>query len=306
MLSCPGVHRELEELEGVCYKLQADNSLLDAYHNELRRVEGRSSLTITSIVDVLREMSGADGRLAALETLLQTHIASQLLIRNHIAAHAAHLENLPSARSRLSHGRSSAGVASTYSSLQQCILDASHEAQMMAEHAGHEGQPLLELDGFDSDPVVACVPHHLSHIILELLKNAFKTHLDADKSSVPVVVRHRIAEIDGASCVCLDIVDSGTGVHGGTNAFQALAKLRPGTRYERTEHQTSYAAVEDPLSGLGVGLCLARLHTEHFEGNQLLLCSDGYNTGATATIILTNDADARERAPDIESALATL
>lgn len=280
--------------------------MIDAYHNELRKVEGRASLTITSIVDVLREMCDADGRLAALETLLQTHIASQLLFRNHIAAHAAHLENLPSARSRLSLGQSSAGVASTFGSLQQCILDASREAQMMAEHAGHEEQPLVKLEDFDSDPVVACVPHHLSHILLELLKNAFKAHLDADKSSSPVIVRYRRAEIEGASRVCLDIIDFGAGVHGGKSAFQAFAKLRPGTRYERTDHQTTYAAVEDPLSGLGVGLCLARLHTEHFEGNQLLLSSDGHNTGATATIVLTNDADARERAPDIDSALATL
>mmetsp|Transcript_12011 Transcript_12011/g.38246 ORF Transcript_12011/g.38246 Transcript_12011/m.38246 type:complete len:262 (+) Transcript_12011:334-1119(+) len=256
----------------------------DAYHDELRKAEGRSSLTITSIVDVLREMREADARLEALEVLARAHVGSALLLRHHLSSHAAHLENLPSSRRAAPRG-----VVRTAVSLRRCVDDAAQEAVALADHAGLDGSPSVELDGFDDDEPLAAVPHHLSHVLLELLKNSFKAHLDARKADVPVLVRRRV----DASAIAIDVADFGPGVPGGAPAFQSLASLRPGKRYDRLDRQTSYAAVEDPLAGFGVGLFLARIHAECFEGNRLLLASDP--TGATATLLLSGGIDAPER-----------
>lgn len=298
-----GVHEDLKALEGVCAKLRdGDDRMLNVYHTELRKVEERSSLTLTTVVDVLRELRQDDAKLPALETLVRGNIGSALLLRNHLASHAARLENLPSVRARLAaaSGQTGTGAANVATRLIDCVQDAGHEATMLADHASLEGAPRLELQGFDSDPSVAAVPHHVSHCILELLKNSFKAHVDAGRTDVPVVVRHRAAH----GAVCLDVVDFGRGIPGGTRAFEALARLRPGARYDRVHEQTTYAKVDDPLGGFGVGLCVARLHAEHFMGSGLLLSSN--DTGSSATLVLVDDAHAIERLPDVDRAIADL
>ena len=50
------------------------------------------------------------------------------------------------------------------------------------------------------------------------------------------------------------------------DAAAAALRLRAGARYDRLEAQQSYAMVESPLSGNGVGLPISRLYARHFGG----------------------------------------
>lgn len=270
-----GIKGELESL---------DTEKFDAYHRGLRSAEERAGLTIPSVVDVLAEGYAS----SELELLLRAHVGTSLLIRHHLTAHALHMENSQASREMIANNTLNEGVAREALSLEGVASSAAFEAKLMAGHAGvHEAR--VDLQGFEDDPAIPVIPHHLSYVILELLKNAFQAHLDANVDA-PVVVRYK-SDGDGRR---LEIIDEGIGA--AENLMDAFATLRPGKRYDRIDHQTSYATVEAPLQGYGIGLCLARLHAEHFLGNRLLLESQGLYRGAIATIELADDLmDAPER-----------
>ena len=53
------------------------------------------------------------------------------------------------------------------------------------------------------------------------------------------------------------------------DAAAAALRLRAGARYDRLEAQQSYAMVESPLSGNGVGLPISRLYARACFGGEL-------------------------------------
>ena len=141
--------------------------------------------------------------------------------------------------------------------------------------------PRVEFEGDALDAELVAAPHHVRHVAFELFKNAFRASMDSaaehagDESvdtgddddddderalapPVRVLARRRDADVEVA------IVDAGGGM--ARDAAAAALRLRAGARYDRLEAQQSYAMVESPLSGNGVGLPISRLYARHFGG----------------------------------------
>ena len=142
--------------------------------------------------------------------------------------------------------------------------------------------PRVEFEGDALDAELVAAPHHVRHVAFELFKNAFRASMDSaaeragddgDESAdddddddderalappVRVLARRRDADVEVA------IVDAGGGM--ARDAAAAALRLRAGARYDRLEAQQSYAMVESPLSGNGVGLPISRLYARHFGG----------------------------------------
>ena len=296
-----GLHRGVLRDLGAIAPLVGADAKLELAHRELMRAESRHALTLTSVVDVLSEAACGPGALGALEAVARQHVGAALLLRHHLASHAAHLENLPSARRGAAGPSDEVGAIHAALPVADSVRDAAREVELLADSAAVKAGvavPTVELAG-DLDAAATAPPHHVGQILMELLKNAFRATLEGPSPTAPV--RVDIRSRDGG--VEVAVKDSGAGVAGGSAAFADLARFRAGRRWNRVDEQTSYAAVPDPLHGIGVGLPVATFHAAHFEGNALLLTC-GEET--VATLALGGDAARLERLPDTAAALQNL
>jgi len=281
-------------VEGVAAQLRDAKPLLadnmDAYHRQLASLESRYAMFIATVVDLLQETTD-EAALAALEALTESHVGAALLVRHQLQAHAGHLEN----NKRLllqSKKPSERGVVDLALSLKDVALDAARDAAILA-FAETDDLVLVD-DSLDGASAVA-VPHLLAHALLEIVKNA------VNASSSSVRVRWQESR--------LVVEDDGPGLP--FAQFEALSRLRPGKRFDRIQHQTSYAAVPSPLAGIKIGLFAAKVHAAHFrlpgtDERYLVVDTKNGGGGSVAELRLPNSLDATERLPDLESAIASL
>lgn len=73
------------------------------------------------------------------------------------------------------------------------------------------------------------------------------------------------------------------------------AMLSTAKRYERLDQQQTYQHVGDPLRGLGMGLTMARLCTQHHGGDTNLVSMQGL--GTQVVLCFSKNADTPERIP---------
>ncbi|KAH8049410.1 pyruvate dehydrogenase [Aureococcus anophagefferens] len=272
-----GVVDELEAAGGLVGGVGED---LVAVHRALVSVEQRHALFGPSVVDALKEGAIDESQAALAEDCLAAHIGASLLLRNHLAAHAPELEN-PGGSATPDRG-----------------------AVMLTEYAYDLLEPpVVAVSG--GDVSAFCVPHHVTYVVHELLKNALVATVerrirdhgrDADDDDFPLSpVEVALAAGDGE--VVVEVTDRGGGMP--EDAIAACLALRPGlARYDRLDDPGgSYNSGSlAPVSGVGMGLPMAKLYARHFGGGLRLASDLGAGT-TTATVSLPTDVGTPEALP---------
>jgi Mitochondrial branched-chain alpha-ketoacid dehydrogenase kinase len=277
----------------------ADRHVINATFLEIR---ARHAKTVESIVDIVTEIrqfpsSRTHDDVARNErradAFLRRRIGIQLLCDHHVDLH----------RNKVPNG----GVTVHAPCVTRIVPDAVKEAQ----HVVDVHLPMVpEVIVSSSSPDIPCtmVQPWVHHALVELLKNAMASsvkQMQRDQHSIPSPV-HVCCQEDGTDhSVTIDIVDAGTGWPEGPveTAFLLGHTTAAAKRWDRLDEQQSYAAVQAPLSSLGVGLPISRHLMEHFEGSLILFNnpekSEGDNSrsgkGCTARVVLRKDDAILER-----------
>jgi pyruvate dehydrogenase kinase 2/3/4 len=163
--------------------------------------------------------------------------------------------------------------------------------------------PVVAVSG--GDVSAFCVPHHVTYVVHELLKNALVATVerrirdhgrDADDDDFPLSpVEVALAAGDGE--VVVEVTDRGGGMP--EDAIAACLALRPGlARYDRLDDPGgSYNSGSlAPVSGVGMGLPMAKLYARHFGGGLRLASDLGAGT-TTATVSIPTDVGTPEALP---------
>ena len=292
-----GVVDELEAAGGLVGGAGED---LVAVHRALVSVEQRHALFGPSVVDALKEGAIGESQAALAEDCLAAHIGASLLLRNHLAAHAPELEN-PGGAATPDRG---VGAARERASVAAAVDAAATEAVMLTEYAYDLLEPpVVAVSG--GDVSAFCVPHHVTYVVHELLKNALVATVerrirdhgrDADDDDFPLSpVEVALAAGDGE--VVVEVTDRGGGMP--EDAIAACLALRPGlARYDRLDDPGgSYNSGSlAPVSGVGMGLPMAKLYARHFGGGLRLASDLGAGT-TTATVSIPTDVGTPEALP---------
>jgi signal transduction histidine kinase len=292
-----GVVAELEAAGGLVGGAGED---LVAVHRALVSVEQRHALFGPSVVDALKEGAIGESQAALAEDCLAAHIGASLLLRNHLAAHAPELEN-PGGAATPDRG---VGAARERASVAAAVDAAATEAVMLTEYAYDLLEPpVVAVSG--GDVSAFCVPHHVTYVVHELLKNALVATVerrirdhgrDADDDDFPLSpVEVALAAGDGE--VVVEVTDRGGGMP--EDAIAACLALRPGlARYDRLDDPGgSYNSGSlAPVSGVGMGLPMAKLYARHFGGGLRLASDLGAGT-TTATVSIPTDVGTPEALP---------
>jgi signal transduction histidine kinase len=277
----------------------ADRHVINATFLELRARHAKTVESMVDIVTALRQFPFpheeddiARNEVRA-DAFLRRRIGIQLLCDHHVALH----------RNKVPHG----GVTVDAPCVSRILPDAIKEAQ----HVVDVHLPMVPEVGIShnsSDILCTMVQPWVHHALVELLKNAMASsvqQMHRDQHAIPSPV-HIICEEDlEKNSVVIDIVDAGTGLpKEGPTAFLLGHTTAAAKRWDRLDAQQSYAAVQAPLSSLGVGLPISRHLMEHFDGSLELFNnnaetyegdSSGSGKGCTARVVLRKDDSILER-----------
>ena len=302
-----GVVDELEAASGLVGDGAADQRLATV-HRALVSVEQRHALFGPSVVDALKEGALDESQAALAEDCLAAHIGASLLLRNHLAAHAPELEN-PGGSATPDRG---VGAARERASVAAAVDAAATEAVMLTEYAYDLLEPPV-VDATGGDVSAFCVPHHVTYVVHELLKNALVATVerrirdhgrDADDDDFPLSpVEVALAAGDGE--VVVEVTDRGGGMT--EDQIATCLALRPGlARYDRLDDPGGHCNSGSlaPISGVGMGLPMAKLYARHFGGGLRLASDLGAGT-TTATVSLPTDVGTPEALPPPPAAANT-
>ena len=139
-----------------------------------------------------------------------------------------------------------------------------------------------EMVYFDSGRDSCCiVPSSVRYTLSECLKNA----VSATMKRADGVFTKPFVTLSSSDGLAIRVVDDGVGLeeNSGKDLFQFghVGKIR----YDRLNHQTSYAAVRDPLQGIGVGLPISKILMEQAGGGLTVQNRPG-GGGVEAKILL--------------------
>eukprot|EP00640_Fibrocapsa_japonica_P001550 CAMPEP_0113942428 /NCGR_PEP_ID=MMETSP1339-20121228/8139_1 /TAXON_ID=94617 /ORGANISM="Fibrocapsa japonica" /LENGTH=390 /DNA_ID=CAMNT_0000946897 /DNA_START=70 /DNA_END=1242 /DNA_ORIENTATION=- /assembly_acc=CAM_ASM_000762 len=121
---------------------------------------------------------------------------------------------------------------------------------------------------------------HLSHILLEMLKNSVKASCEVagTQDCMPFPVTVLVSE--GADDICIRISDQGGGMSRAN--LKSCKEYIPAAQKQGWHpllvDQQSYQPTSCPLAGMGVGIPVSALYAQHFGGNIRLCSMDGYGT----------------------------
>jgi pyruvate dehydrogenase kinase 2/3/4 len=138
--------------------------------------------------------------------------------------------------------------------------------------------PDVDLKG-NLDLVFRYVPHHLHHMLHELLKNSMRavveTHgTEDDLPDVQVVIA------DGNTEVVVRISDQGGGMSRENldNVWTYL--YTTAAQPPKLDNTQMHGLTDAPMAGLGFGLPLSRLFARYFGGDLRVVSMEGYGTDA--------------------------
>jgi pyruvate dehydrogenase kinase 2/3/4 len=285
-------------------------------HSTFLEIRARHANTIETVVDIVtttrRQSLGgpADSNTTtpttyseqAAEEFLQRRLGIQLLCDHHV---------------ELFKGKKSHGGIAVDAPLSVSLTDAVLEAQHIVDvHLQVYPETVIEPD-VTSLSTLTCtmVQPWVHHALVELLKNAMASTVARTKQErlvnvPPLYIRVTPARTstqnDGNhnnDVIAVEIIDQGTGVADMASALRLGHSTAADRKWDRLDHQQSYAAVRSPLSSLGVGLPVSRYMMEHFGGSVHLINNNNsarntlYETGCTATILLPMNGTILERIP---------
>jgi len=133
------------------------------------------------------------------------------------------------------------------------------------------------------------VPHHLQHVVAELLKNAVRAVIRKHRTALPAV---QVIVAQGCEDVTIKIADRGGGISRSAlpNLWQFSHSTAPATELE-----AEFGKVLGGARVRGFGLPLARIYARYFGGDLTLKSTEGY--GLDAYLYLPRLGDAGENLP---------
>jgi hypothetical protein len=268
----------------------------------------RHSLNIETVCEGKREqgyLSHTDGGLVRterdIEQFLRIHTSFQLLCRNttlHLKSLITHVRKTGSTPT---HTESVAAESvAAYCEIKDIIAEALGEARLLAErhfHSAPDIQVIVEGD----DVRVLCIPSHVHHILLEILKNAIKATIDHNRAhslvTATILPPVRIKIVKGFHEVSICVSDEGGGMSI-RKAHWAFKFTSSSSEAHSNRQCQSYQPVPEPLCGLGIGLPVSRLYARHFGGSLKVLSMQGSGTHCCIYIPLGDPGDMVERGVD--------
>jgi pyruvate dehydrogenase kinase 2/3/4 len=291
-------------------------------HSTFLEIRARHANTIETVVDIVtstrRQSLGGSSLLEAdsipptttyseqaAEEFLQRRLGIQLLCDHHV---------------ELFKGKKPHGGIAVDAPLSISLTDAVLEAQHIVDvHLQVYPETSIEPDATSlSSLTCTMVQPWVHHTFVELLKNAMastvaRTKQEGQVNLPPLHIRVNRActnrqnggshnNGDDNDVITVEIIDQGTGVADMASALRLGHSTAADRKWDRLDHQQSYAAVRSPLSSLGVGLPVSRYMMEHFGGSVHLINNNSdrnarYETGCTATILMPMNDTILERIP---------
>lgn len=272
---------------------------LDAAVRLLRSTDAQLATFFEAFAEDLRRGPAAQPSTPAREALLDdavsSHIACSVLLQHFVAT--SQERGVGGGRRRPAEAPG-AGVLEPMAGIEGLVRSAAAEASRICDHA-FGFSPAVEVAAAPPPPAETAAPVYVGslvfHALLEVLKNALAAAARAHGERGAVSVR---VQRGRGGVVSAAIVDNGFGVTPARRRdILRLGRPRGGDDvYDRLDEQQSYASPQaPPLSGLGIGLPLARLMVSHFGGELQLASAPGLGTTCVVTLPLSDAV--RERMP---------
>lgn len=303
------------------------NSLMFQHAKKtLEETHTRHALTMESLAEMVVHvrplLQNPDYWNETIMTYLQSKIGLQLL--------ADHGSNLAKAEfnTKQKDNKNKVGIITMNIPVPEVIDQARTESKHLCEAHYLTSPPVISLNQYASPeeppPTVTCVRPWIQFALVELLKNSMAITAQRKLSSTnedkprhyyededeeefelnPIFVQVDETETD----IEIQIIDQGGGTN--QNPSELFRFCQTQKVWDRMDDQQTYAMTRSPLQGLGVGLCMSRLHLQHFGGNLELTnheartlgdsngVSFGLREGMTARLTIPKNTTVLERSMD--------
>jgi hypothetical protein len=174
------------------------------------------------------------------------------------------------------------GCVRQNANIKEICHGAIDNAVMVAEHHYTKTPEVVVTESSSASSQICCIiPSVLTFIVFELVKNAISSVISKYENHQCKLPPIHVAISISTISVDVSVEDFGIGfMSDQTTGMFVFA----GSRHRRNliihgQQQASYQPASAPLSGLGVGLCMAKLYATHLDGT-LSLSSEGPGKGA--------------------------
>lgn len=285
-----------EAMDALTHKSADHDLILRNFRGVVEGLEGRFATITETLMDGLKEsIRSAEKNRAAISTaevdrFLQARIGISLLARHYLAVSGQREAPVsdPSQSQQVRWGAVTANAC-----LKELVEDAKAEVDQLAQHY-YEDIPGVDI--FEEKQEVRAnylVPAHFHHVVFEVLKNAYKAHVEVKKKEGRTTPNICVRVFPGEHEHVVRIRDYGNGMTLKT-LIKASQWLWSSTQVQQEVPQQSFQPVTEPMTGLGIGIPVSRLHTQHFGGDLKIISIQDWGTDVA---IYINNRDMPENIP---------
>jgi hypothetical protein len=274
-------HRKCSLLLPAMQKQQHGFNPLTFQHayKTLEETHTRHALTMESLAEMVVHvrplLHNTDSWNSTIMTYLQSKIGLQLL-----ADHGSRLAK-EEISTKQNHNQNKVGIISMDVLVSDVVEQARTEAKHLCEAHYLTSPPVISLNQ-TTTTTVTCVRPWIQFTLVELLKNSMAITAQRNFTNTNGVLepRHYYGDEDEEDFrlnpifiqveetprhVEIQIMDQGEGTN--QDPLELFRFCQTQKVWDRMDDQQTYAMTRSPLQGLGVGLCMSRLHMQHFGGN---------------------------------------
>jgi signal transduction histidine kinase len=249
-------------------------------YKTLEETHTRHALTMESLAEMVVHvrplLHNTDSWNSTIMTYLQSKIGLQLL-----ADHGSRLAK-EEISTKQNHNPNKLGMISVDVLVSDVIEQARTEAKHLCEAHYLTSPPVISLNQTTTTTTVTCVRPWLQFTLVELLKNSMAItaqrkftstngvlepmHYNADEEEEEFQLNPIFIQVEETPThVEIQIIDQGEGTS--QDPLELFHFCQTQKVWDRMDDQQTYAMTRSPMQGLGVGLCMSRLHMQHFGGN---------------------------------------
>ncbi|KAJ1934695.1 hypothetical protein EC988_008723, partial [Linderina pennispora] len=220
-------------------------------------------------------------RCAFLDELIKMRIGLRLLTSQHLALyHQFRATAKGTYDEETDHGRFQ-GIVDNRMKLAHMVRLCAQGVQAMCDMAYGEA-PTFTIDG-QTNLTFRYIPSHLEYMLVELLKNAFRSTVQNSKGGEIPPVQITISK--GSNRVAIRIRDFGGGIPHEiqSKVFEYSFTTVKHSSVDGSQDDVTMrnvAAGQSPIAGLGFGLPMTKIYAEFFGGSLNVISLDGYGCDA--------------------------